>query len=74
MVSSYTKVLVQCARELVERRGDLQTLLQDAALALDAHNLGPLDEAVEILLGRERAADAKLLRPLLEQRVRHLNL
>jgi hypothetical protein len=29
---------------------------------------------VEVLLGRERAADAELLRPLLEQRVRHCNL
>ena len=67
----HTKVLVEGTGELVERRGHLKALLEDAALALDAHNLGPLDEAVEVLLGRQRAADPELLRPLLEQRIRH---
>jgi hypothetical protein len=66
-----TKVLVEGTCELVERRGHLEALLEDAALALDAHDLGPLDEAVEVLLGRKGAADPKLLRPLLEERVRH---
>lgn len=66
-----TKVLVEGTCELVERRGHLEALLEDAALALDAHDLGPLDEAVEVLLGRKRAADAELPGPLLEQRVRH---
>jgi len=67
----HTKVLVEGTGELVERRGHLEALLEDAALALDPHYLGPLDEAVEVLLGRQRAADPELLRPLLEQRVRH---
>jgi len=66
-----TKVLVEGTCELVERRGHLEALLEDAALALDAHDLGPLDETVEVLLGRKSAADPELLRPLLEQRVRH---
>ena len=33
-------------------RGHLEVLLEDAALALDAHELEPLDEPVEVLLGR----------------------
>jgi hypothetical protein len=70
----HTQVLVEGACELVERRRHLEALFEDAALALDAHDLGPLHEPVQVLLGRERAADAKLLRPLLEQRVRHLLL
>ena len=45
-----------------------------AALALDAHDLGPLDEAVEVLLRGKRAADPELLRPLLEQWIHHLLL
>ena len=58
--------------ELVEHRGHLEALLEDAAL--DAHDLGPLDEPVEVLLGRQGATDAELLRPLQEQRVHHLVL
>lgn len=61
-----TKVLVEGTCELVERRGHLEALLEDAALSLDTHDLGPLDEPVQVLLGRQRAADAELLRPLLE--------
>lgn len=73
-INVYTEVLVEGAGELVERRGNLEALLEDAALALDAHDLGPLHEPVEVLLGRQRATDAELLRPLLEQRVRDLLL
>lgn len=69
-----TKVLVEGTGELVKCRGHLEPLLEDAALALDAHDLGPFDEAVEILLGRQRTTDPELLWPLLEQRVRHLLL
>ena len=56
----------------MERRGHLEVLFEDAALALDAHDLGPLDEPVEVLLWQQGATDAELLRPLLEQRVHHL--
>ena len=66
------EVLIEGACELVERGGHLEVLLEDAALALDAHDLGTLDEPVEVLLGRQVATDAELLRPLLEQRVHHL--
>ena len=69
-----TDVLVEGAGELVECLGHLEALLEDAALALDAHDLGPIDKPVEVLLGRQGATDAELLRPLLEQRVHHLVL
>ena len=52
MEETYTKVLVKGTSELVECWGNLEPLLEDAALALDAHDLGPLHEAVEVLLGR----------------------
>ena len=46
----YTGVLVEGAGELMERRGHLEALFEDAVLALDAHDLGPLDEPVEVIL------------------------
>ena len=66
------EVLVEGAGELVERRGGLEALFEDAALALDADDLGQLDEPVEVLLGRQGTTYAELLRPLLERRVHHL--
>ena len=74
MSGVHTEVLVEGAGELVERRWHLEALLEDAALALDAHDLGPLDKPVQVFLGRQRAADAELLRPLLEQRVHNFIL
>ena len=47
--------LVKGLRELVQARGDLQAGLEDAALALDAHVLGPLDVAAEVNLGANSA-------------------
>ena len=44
------EVLVRGVVELVDLRRDLEPLLQDALLPLDAHVLGPLDEAGEVLL------------------------
>ena len=70
----YTEVLVQGTGKLVQRRRHLEALLEDTALALDAHDLGPLDEPVQVLLGRKRTADTELLRPLLEERVGNLLL
>jgi hypothetical protein len=46
-------VLVHSAGdELVDDRGDLEALVEDAALPLDAHILRPLHEAVEVTLGK----------------------
>jgi hypothetical protein len=44
-------VLVQGLGELVDSRGDLETLLQDSLLALETDVLGPLDEAGQVTLG-----------------------
>jgi hypothetical protein len=43
-------LLVQSLRELVDWWWDLETLLQDCLVALDADVLGPADEAGEITL------------------------
>ena len=47
----YTKVLVEGTENLIERRQHLKVLHKDAALPLDAHDLGPLDKPVQVLLG-----------------------
>lgn len=60
-----------------ERWGDrsyLQALVKDAALALQAHVLGPLDEPVQVPLGGQGTADTKGLGPLLKERVGRLLL
>lgn len=44
-------LLVECLRELVDCWRDLQSLLQDCLVALDADVLGPSDEARKIALG-----------------------
>lgn len=63
-------VLLEGVVELSDARGDLKTLHEDGALALEAHVRGPLDIAAEIALGREDVlADAEGLRPLGEERV-----
>lgn len=64
-----TEVLVQCPCELVNRRRDLQTLLQDPPLPLDSHYLRPFHEAMKIPLRRQSPTNPKLLRPLLKQRI-----
>lgn len=58
--------------ELVDRRRDLEALQQDLPLALQAHVLGPLDVTRQVHAARQHIlADAKVLRSLLEQWVRH---
>ena len=42
------EVLVEGVAELVDRRRNLQPLVQDLALPLDAHVLRPLDVAAEL--------------------------
>merc|ERR1740139_653655 len=51
-------VSVDGVGELVDRRWDLQTLVKNGTLALDAHVLRPLDEAGEILDGADVASDS----------------
>ena len=52
----YTEVLVEGAGELVERRGHLEVLLEDAALALDPHALGPPLFSLSFLLQFEKSS------------------
>jgi hypothetical protein len=47
----FTCLLVKSLGELVNRRRDLQTLLQDGLLTLEADVARPLDEAVQVTLG-----------------------
>lgn len=62
-----TLVLFQSLGELVDRRGDLDAVLQDDALSLKAHIAGPFDEAAQVALGLNRATNAVVTRVLLKQ-------
>ena len=63
------EVLVEGVVELLDGGGNLETLLEDAAGALDPDVLGPLDVAVQGRLGGESLANAEHLGLLLEERV-----
>jgi len=62
-------VAIQSVRELSDSRGDLQTLVEDDFLALEANIFRPFDEASEIALMLDVLADAKVFRLALEERV-----
>ena len=62
-------VLVKNLGELVQCWGDLETLVQDLALALEANVFGPLDVTREILDGLDVLTDTKVLGGLLNQGV-----
>lgn len=62
-------VLVKDLGELVQCWGDLETLVQDLALALEANVFGPLDVTREILDGLDILTDTKVLGGLLDQGV-----
>lgn len=49
-------VLVKGVVELSDSRGNLETLVKDDLLALEADVFGPLDEAGEVVLGGEVTA------------------
>ena len=68
----YTKVLVEGTGNLIERWQHLEALPEDAVLPLDAHDLGPLDKPVQVLLGWKGTTNTELLQPLLEERVSNL--
>lgn len=56
-----TKVLVSSDGELVDGGGNLETLVQNTALSLDADVTGPLDESSEIALVGDGLADSEAL-------------
>lgn len=62
-------VLVQGVGELGDRGGDLQALVKDDLLALEADVLGPLDEAAQVTRGLDVLANAEVAGALLEERV-----
>lgn len=62
-------VAVQGALELSDRRGDLETEVQDLLLALQTDVLGPLDEAAEVALGLDVLADTEVAGTSLDERV-----
>ena len=62
-------VLVQDLGELVQSWGNLETLVQDLALTLEANIFGPLDIAGKILDGLDILTDTKVLGGLLDQGV-----
>lgn len=62
-------VLVQSVRELGNGRGDLETLVEDNLLALEADVFGPFDEASQVGLGADILANTKVLGLRLEERV-----
>jgi hypothetical protein len=55
--------------ELGNRRGDLQTEVEDLLLALEADVCGPSDHATEVALGLDVLTDAIVLGALLDERV-----
>jgi hypothetical protein len=55
--------------ELSNRRGDLQTEVEDLLLALETDVCGPSDHAAEVALGLDVLADAIVLGALLNERV-----
>ncbi len=60
-------VLVQSAGELVNRRRNLEALLEDGALALEADISGPSNGAAQIAGRRQRAANTERAGILREQ-------
>jgi hypothetical protein len=56
---SHGLILAQSFGELVDRRGDLKTLVQDSTLTLDADILGPTNETTEVTaLGADRSSNS----------------
>lgn len=62
-------VLVQGVGELGDRGGNLEALVKNHLLALQADVLGPLDEAGEVSGGTDVLADTKVFGGRLEERV-----
>ena len=67
---SHGLVLAQSLGELVDRRGDLKTLVQDSALTLDADILRPTDETTEVTaLGADVSSNSSVTTARGEKRV-----
>ena len=62
-------VAVSNVLELSNRRGDLQTKVEDLLLALKTDVRGPPNHATKVTLGLDVLTDAEVLGTLLEKRV-----
>jgi hypothetical protein len=62
-------VAVSNVLELGNRRGDLQTEVEDLLLALETDVCRPPDHAAKVTLGLDVLTDAEVLWALLEERV-----
>lgn len=62
-------VAVQGRGELVDRGWDFQAEMQDLALALEAHVLGPFYHAREVAAGLDVLADAEVAGTFFDERV-----
>lgn len=69
---SHTSILVKSAGELVDGWGNLQALLEDGALTLEADIERPLGVTGEVTLGLDVVANGKVTGALLEERVSDL--
>lgn len=70
----FTQVLIQSLGELVQGWWNLQPLLENPPLPLDSDHLWPFHEPMQIPLWRQSPSYAKLLWPLLKERVNNLLL
>ena len=64
----HTSVLINGPGELVDGRRELEALVKDAALALQAHVLRPLDKARHVLGRLNIVSNAEVLRATLVKR------
>jgi hypothetical protein len=71
LIELLTGLFVQSLRELVDWWWNLQTLLQNGLVALDAHIFGPTHETGQVTFGLDVLADAVVFRAFLEQWVHH---
>jgi len=62
-------VLIESLGELVDCRGNLQSVQQDALLSLESNVLRPLHESGQVALGWQIISDTKVSGSLLEKRV-----
>ncbi len=67
-----TEIFVQGFGELVERRRNLEALVQHPPLSLYPHIFGPFHESVQIPLRRQSTSNPELFGPFLEQGISYL--
>ncbi|RUS74546.1 hypothetical protein EGW08_017694, partial [Elysia chlorotica] len=68
----FTRLPVKSLCELVDGRRDLQTLVKDSPLSLQANVLGPSHKTAEVTLWLDILTDAKVLWPFFEEGVYNL--